>query len=129
MNLGNLSAMKEIPKYYITMILQYIMQTSLGFIQAHSNDLIHGHFNLSKVIAQKMDVVFDKESSFQKNNEAVENMASPKKDKEKPEGELAFDAVNMPDYYYLLTNFEPWAVDQMMKNFQGDENSTYFDAL
>ena len=58
-----------------------------------------------------MDVVFDKECSFQKNNETVENMETPKKDKEKSEGELAFDAVNMPDYYYLLTNFEPWAVD------------------
>ena len=59
MNLGNLSAMKEIPRYYIGMILQYVMQVSLGFIHAHSNDLTHGHFNLSKVIAQKMDIASD----------------------------------------------------------------------
>ena len=51
LKLGNLSAMKDLPRYYILMILQYIMQVSLGFIHAHSQDLSHGNFNLSKVIA------------------------------------------------------------------------------
>lgn len=32
------------------------MKMSLAFIHAHSNDLIHGNFNLSKVISQKMPV-------------------------------------------------------------------------
>jgi len=35
MNLGNLSAMKEIPQFYIGLFLQYIMQVSLAFIHAH----------------------------------------------------------------------------------------------
>ena len=35
MKLGNLSAMKDIPKFYIQSILQYIMQVSQGFIHAH----------------------------------------------------------------------------------------------
>jgi len=51
LKLGNLSAMKDLPRSYILLILQYIMQVSLGFIHAHSQDLIHGNFNLSRVIA------------------------------------------------------------------------------
>lgn len=54
MNLGNLSALKEVPQFYYGCLLQYIMKMSLAFIHAHSNDLIHGNFNLSKVISQKM---------------------------------------------------------------------------
>lgn len=51
-NLGNLSALPMIPKEYIKMILAYIIQISRAFSHTHQNGLIHGNFNLSKVIAQ-----------------------------------------------------------------------------
>lgn len=31
------------------------MKVSLAFIHAHSNNVVHGNFNLSKVIAQKVN--------------------------------------------------------------------------
>lgn len=53
MNLGNLSAMKQIPDFYVSFILRYIIQIARAFAHAHKNNLVHGVFNLSKVVVQK----------------------------------------------------------------------------
>ena len=55
-NLGNLSALNRIPEFYIKHLIQYIVNISAGLAQAHKHDLIHGDFNLSKVIAQKIKI-------------------------------------------------------------------------
>lgn len=51
MNLGNLSSLDKIPDYYVKMLLGYVIQISKAFAHTHSNGLVHGNFNLSKVIA------------------------------------------------------------------------------
>ena len=55
-NLGNLSALNRIPEFYIKHLIQYIVNISASLAQAHNHDLIHGDFNLSKVIAQKIKI-------------------------------------------------------------------------
>ena len=94
MDLGNLSALDKIPDYYVQMLLGYIIQISRAFAHTHSHGLVHGNFNLSKVIAQK----------FKTNSELVKKYTFNKmKDQNH---EALFDDRAM--YNYFLVNFEPW---------------------
>ena len=52
-NLGNLSELPTIPKYYQTFLLSFIIHISSAFSHVHKYDLIHGKFDLSKVVAQR----------------------------------------------------------------------------
>jgi hypothetical protein len=52
MNLGNLSSLKFIPEFYVNCIMKYIIHVTRAFAHAHQNNVTHGKFNLSKVVAQ-----------------------------------------------------------------------------
>ena len=50
LQLGNLSVMKLIPRFYIKYLLTYIIQISGALAHAHKNGLIHGALDLSKIL-------------------------------------------------------------------------------
>ena len=50
MKLGNLSGLPKIPICYLSFLLDYIQQISVSLAHAHSHDLVHTEFNLSKVL-------------------------------------------------------------------------------
>ena len=99
--LGNLSALPMIPIDYIKMLLAYIIQISRAFSHTHNNGLIHGNFNLSKVISQS----FSSQSPLQK------KASNKQMNLEKP-----INIFNTSDIYnYFLVNFEPWQVQLLMQ--------------
>ena len=53
-NLGNLSGLPQIPSFYAKLLLEYIIHVSRAMYYAHKHNCVHGNFNLSKVIAQKV---------------------------------------------------------------------------
>ena len=53
MNLGNLGNLQQIPQNYVGLMFKYIMHTSRSFAHIHENNMCHGNYNLSKVIAQR----------------------------------------------------------------------------
>ena len=55
MQLGNLSSLKQIPEFYVNCVLKFIIHVTRAFAHAHENNIIHGNFNLSRVIAQKIE--------------------------------------------------------------------------
>jgi hypothetical protein len=56
MKLGNLSALNRIPEFYSKHLIQFIIDISGSMAHAHQHNLIHGEFNLSKIIAQKIKI-------------------------------------------------------------------------
>ena len=52
MNLGQMSGLSTIPDFYVRFLLGYIIQISRAMAHAHRNRLIHGHFDLSRVLVQ-----------------------------------------------------------------------------
>mgnify|MGYP002630312847 CR=1 FL=1 len=80
MNLGNLSSLNKIPDYLVKFLLNYIINISSAFAHAHSNNLVHGNFNPTKVVGQKVS--------------GSENLN------------------------FVLTNFEPWNVECLLKKMQ-----------
>ena len=50
LDLGNLSEIIDIPKFYVKCLLQYIIQISRAISHAHRHNLVHGSFDLTKVI-------------------------------------------------------------------------------
>lgn len=54
LNLGNLSSLPAIPEHYQRILIGYIIQTSRSLAYAHRHNLVHGNFNLSKVLCQKV---------------------------------------------------------------------------
>jgi hypothetical protein len=54
MNIANFQMLNIIPDFYIIFLTKYIMDISNAFSYAHKHHLVHGNFNLSKVIAQKL---------------------------------------------------------------------------
>ena len=105
MNIGNLSTYTVIPPYYMGFMFEYIMQISLAFIHAHEQNLTHGSFNLSRVIAQKMEPNYQEASS--NTDRSYIDAYNPKE----------FDCYN-----YFITNFEPWKVDDRFRKFNSDMN-------
>ena len=112
--LGNLSALPMIPSDYIKMMLAYIIQISRAFSHTHFNGLIHGNFNLSKVIAQS----FSSQSPLQKKT------SNSQMNQEKLNHIFATQNI----YNYFLVNFEPWQVQLLMQK-QQDENNIFKDIL
>lgn len=53
MNLGSLSGLPCIPDFYMRFLLGYIIQISRSMAHAHRSNLVHGNFNLSKVLVQR----------------------------------------------------------------------------
>ena len=53
MKLDNLSILKHIPDFYVSFIFRYIIQIARAFARCHKNNLVHGNFDFSKVLAQK----------------------------------------------------------------------------
>ena len=52
MNLGQLSGLRAIPEFYVRFLLGYIIQVSRAMAHAHRNGLVHGRFDLSRVLVQ-----------------------------------------------------------------------------
>lgn len=52
MDLGNLSGLQKIPDFYIRFLIGYMVQVADALSYAHKQELIHGKFDLSKVIIQ-----------------------------------------------------------------------------
>ena len=50
LGLGNLSSYKVVPSFYIKCLVGYIIQISRSFAHCHKHDLVHGNFNLQKVL-------------------------------------------------------------------------------
>jgi len=50
MNMGNMASYSKIPEYYMKMFLGYLMQVSKAMSHAHKNNLVHGKYDLSKII-------------------------------------------------------------------------------
>ena len=50
MNLGNISNFPNIPIFYVKILLDYIIHLSRAFSFLHQYDVVHGAFNLSRVI-------------------------------------------------------------------------------
>ena len=46
----NFKEIQNVPHFYVKMLLTYIIQASKAFNHAHKYGLIHGNFNLSKVL-------------------------------------------------------------------------------
>ena len=53
MKLGNLASLETIPDVYIKLLFKYAIGISEAFAHAHSHDVVHGAFDLSKVLLQK----------------------------------------------------------------------------
>jgi hypothetical protein len=54
LDLGNLSSLPAIPEHYQRILIGYIIQISRSLAYAHQHNLVHGNFNLSKVLCQKV---------------------------------------------------------------------------
>ena len=59
MNLGNLSGLPKIPEFYMRCLLGFIIQISRAFSHCHKHNLVHGNFNLSKVLVQRIKMDSD----------------------------------------------------------------------
>ena len=118
MHLGNLSALKEVPHFYYGFLCRYMQKISLAFIHAHDQNLIHGNFNLSKVIAQRLAKNKENKNVTSSNSSRV-GLGSAKESGSSED----FNREDLDSYNYFLTNFEPWRVDQKIKEF---ENNGHF---
>lgn len=52
MNLGHLSGLDKIPSFYMRFLLGYMIQMSRTLAHAHRHGLVHGRYNLTKVLVQ-----------------------------------------------------------------------------
>lgn len=57
MNLGNISNFENIPIFYVKILLEYIIHISRAFAYLHLYNVIHGAFNLSRVVIQKKEII------------------------------------------------------------------------
>ena len=89
LNLIHFSQMRQIPELYVKALFLYIIQVSKALGHAHKHGLVHGKFDLSKVIIQRM-----KFSSLN------------------PDYDHTFNEFN-----YYVTSFEPFTVFRMMKEY------------
>ena len=130
MQLGNLSSLKMIPEYYVNCILRFIIHVTRALSHAHENNIVHGNFNLSRVVAQKMDVKknlmqLSSRSYICKGQENSKEALSLKGQ----EGVFSATVHASTHINYLIVNFEPWRVDSMMKRFAFDDDSMYKNAV
>lgn len=51
--MGNISELDQVPKFYARCLLGFMIQISRVFAHAHKHNLIHGAFDLSKVMVQQ----------------------------------------------------------------------------
>ena len=122
-NLGNLSGLPQIPSFYAKLLLEYIIHVSRAMCYAHKHNCVHGNFNLSKVIAQKVvqaaapcsssrvHICTGKDAAAQKTESTpgAQNTALPEQDKHQK-------------HNFYVTNFEPYRVYQILKSFQCKDN-------
>lgn len=52
LNLGNLSGLPCIPEFYLRCLLGFIIQISKTLAHMHKHDLIHGKFDLTRVLVK-----------------------------------------------------------------------------
>lgn len=114
MNLGNLSGLPKIPEFYVRCLFNYIIQISEAMAHAHSNDLTHGNFGLSKILVQR---TISKNKQVQGKNKANFEI-KPKLLHTKPPDNDA----NTGEYKFFVTNFEPYNVYKMIAKYQTNKN-------
>ena len=99
MDLGNLSGHAKIPEYYIRCFLGYVVQVSQAMSYAHKHNLIHGQFDLSKVIIQQQTV--DEGHPYRSRQESFKYIGNTRQ-----------RSYNHKDFNYnfFITNFEPYQI-------------------
>ena len=120
--MGHISVMKQIPDFYVSFVLRYIIQIARAFAHAHKNNLVHGNFNLTKVVVQKPPALEKKvEKDVRKAEKDAEKLQRKKELLRKStlyggaEIKKEVDAVqeDLNPYNYILINFEPWSVQKV----------------
>ena len=94
-NLPHFSQMKAIPELYIKALFLYIIQVSKAMAHAHKHGLVHGKFDLSKVIIQRMKYT----------------TINPTYDH------------NFNEFNYYVTNFEPFSVFAIMYKYMKKDHT------
>lgn len=100
LELGNLSSYRVVPTFYIKCLVSYILQISRAFSHCHKHDLVHGNFNLLKVLVQKLP----------KNVNIYDNLINDIKGRQKS---YKFDQ-EKDNFDFHVTNFEPQSVWELM---------------
>jgi len=99
MKMGNIRGTEKIPEAYVWALLEYIVQTSRALAHAHHHDVVHGKYGLSKVLMQRRG------TGTQCGN-----------------SDPCFTFGDGKDYHFIVINFEPWTVEQLMKLFESGES-------
>jgi hypothetical protein len=109
MNLGNLSSLKSIPEYFVNCLLKFIIHVTRAFAHAHENNIVHGNFNLARVVAQKIE---DRNILNQYSSRSFIGKATARGDgAPAPDTATSQHASNNHHINYIVVNFEPWRVD------------------
>jgi hypothetical protein len=109
MNLGQMSALNTIPDYYVRFLLGYVIQVSRAMAHAHRNGLVHGHFDLSRVLVQ----------SYRLNSKEREALGGGQDSGRR--SLLRRTSLNFLDptrnYNFMVGNFEPYQVTRKLMQF------------
>jgi len=112
LNLGNLSGLPRIPEYYIRCLLGYIIQISRAMAHAHENGLVHGKFNLSKILVQQKTL---KESEVITMQSIRNRRTSLKRS-----STMDLDQRNLTFNFYI-SNFEPFQVLRLLHEYTSNK--------
>lgn len=135
MQLGNLSSLKQIPEYYVNCLLRFIIHVTRAFAHAHENNIVHGNFNLSRVIAQKLEQrdlrqTYSSRSFIGASAKGKAGQASRETVSPDPAKESTVASVHSQNLInYIVVNFEAWRVDQLIKKYAHDEDSIFKEAI
>ena len=110
MNLGNLSGLPRIPEFYLRCLFNFIIQISEAMAHAHSHDLIHGNFGLSKILVQR---------TILKNKQAQDGKEANVDNKPKLASTQSSDhEASNGTYKFFISNFEPYNVYKTIAKYQ-----------
>lgn len=92
--LENISALPSIPDQYFKSLLLYIVQISRALSHCHKHDLVHGNYNMSKVMVQRLG-----------------------------EGTVTHTKTdhNFNEINFILANFEPYQVFRYLQIYEEEE--------
>lgn len=108
-NLGNLSGLPQIPRFYVALLLEYIIQVSRAMCYAHKHNCVHGNFNLSKVIAQKVVQAAAPRSPSCGHNSPSQHAAAQKEGSTSRVQNIAsLEKDEHQKHNFYVTNFEPY---------------------
>lgn len=106
MNLGQMSGLKTIPEFYVRFLLGYVIQVSRAMAHAHSNKLVHGHFDLSRVLVQTYNLnQYEMEQINKSTKTGVRALVR--------KTSLDFEQKKQ-NYNFHVSNFEPYQVTKKL---------------